>query len=119
MKLGAIYRVSDNRCLVPRVWRAASSLDRMRGLLRRPALLIGEGLLIDSCNMVHTIGMGYALDLVFLDVTGHVRKIVEDIRPMRFAGALNAKTTLELPAGVLTLLNIRLGEQLRWQEIAK
>lgn len=115
MKIGAIYRVSDNQCLVPRVWRAVSSFDRMRGLLGRPALLMGEGLLIDSCNMIHTVGMGYALDLLFLNATGHVQKIIENIQPMRFAGAITAKTTLELPAGVLTLLNIHLGEQLRWQ----
>ena len=115
MKLGALYRVSDNRCLVPRVWKTVSAFERMRGLLGRPPLSSGEGLLIESCNMVHTIGMGYALDLVFLNATGHVQKVVKDLKPLRFAGSLRAKLSLELPAGTLSNLELRLGEQLIWQ----
>lgn len=115
MKLGALYRVSDNRCLVPSVWRAVSTLERMRGLLGRPPLSSGEGLLIESCNMVHTIGMGYELDLVFLNATGHVQKVVQELKPLRFAGAFSANSSLELPAGTLGTLELRLGEQLIWQ----
>jgi uncharacterized membrane protein (UPF0127 family) len=87
----------------------------MRGLLGRPALVSGEGLLINACNMVHTIGMHYALDLVFLDATGHVLKLVQHVKPLRCAGAFTAKSTLELPAGSLTTLEIHLGEQLTWR----
>jgi uncharacterized membrane protein (UPF0127 family) len=118
LKLGAVYREADNRCLVPRVWKAASAIERMRGLLGRPPLLADEGLLIDACNMVHTVGMRYALDLVFLNATGHVQKLVHNVKPLRCAGALAAKSTLELPAGSLTLLNLRMGEQLIWRTVA-
>ena len=115
MKLGAVYRESNQSCLVPRVWKAASALERMRGLLGRPPLASGEGLLIDACNMVHTIGMRYALDLVFLDATGHVRKLVHHVKPLRCAGAFSANKTLELPAGSLATLRLNLGEQLTWR----
>jgi len=117
LKLGAVYRESDNRCLVPRVWKAASTIARMRGLLGRPPLRSGEGLLINACNMVHTVGMHYALDLVFLDATGHIRKLVCNVKPLRCAGAFTAKTTLELPAGSLATLGLSLGEQLTWRTV--
>ena len=115
MKLGAVYRESDNRCLVPQVWKAVSAIDRMRGLLWRPALKPGEGLMINTCNLVHTVGMHYALDLVFLDATGHIKKLVWDLKPLRCAGAFAATTTLELPAGTLRTLNLGLSEQLTWR----
>ncbi len=115
MKLGAVYRESDNRCLVQRVWKATSAIERMCGLLGRPPLLAGEGLLITACNMVHTVGMRYALDLIFLDATGHVQKLVPHVKPLRCAGALAAKSTLELPAGSLISLNLSKGEQLIWR----
>lgn len=118
MKIGAIYRESNNRCLVPRVWKAANTIERMRGLLGRPPLAPGEGLLIDACNMVHTVGMRCALDLVFLDATGHVRKLVSNLKPLRCAWAFTAKKTLELPAGSLITLGLNLGEQLTWRTVA-
>lgn len=115
MKLGAVYRVSDNRCLVARVWKATNALERMRGLLGRSPLTTDEGLLIDACNLVHTIGMRYALDLVFLDNAGQVRKLVHNLKPLRCAGAFTAKKTLELPAGSLATLGLTVGEQLTWR----
>ena len=117
MKLGAIYRESDNLCLVPRVWNAVGAIDRMRGLLGRPALKSGEGLMINACNLVHTVGMRYALDLVFLDATGHIKKLVWDVKPLRFAGAFTATTTLELPPGTLSALNLSLTERLTWRRL--
>lgn len=117
MKLGAVYREPGNRCLVPRVWKATNAFERMRGLLGRAPLAPGEGLLIDACSMVHTIGMRYALDLIFLDATGHVQKLVHNVKPLRCAGAFTAKATLELPAGSLATLRLHLGEQLTWRTV--
>ena len=83
MKLGAIYRRGE--CLVPRVWRAVSLWETTRGLLGRPALQSDEGMLIHDCRLVHTVGMRYALDLVFLDRAGKVRKLVSKVAPLRMA----------------------------------
>ena len=116
MKLGAIYRETANLCVLPRVWKAANAYERMRGLLGRPPLVNGEGLLIDRCRMVHTMGMHYALDLIFLDAGGHIKKMVTNLPPLRLAGAFSAQSTLELPAGALSTLGLYLGEPLSWRE---
>jgi uncharacterized membrane protein (UPF0127 family) len=117
VKLGAIYREKTNLCVLPRVWKAANVYERTRGLLGRPPLATGEGLLIDRCRMVHTMGMHYALDLVFLDADGHIRKMVANLLPLRLAGAYSAQSTLELPAGALAGLGLHLGEPLIWREV--
>lgn len=67
--------------------------------------------------MVHTVGMGYALDLIFLNSTGRVQKLAYGVKPFRFAGAWGARSTLELPAETLAFLKLKVGDQLTWQEV--
>ena len=48
--------------------RADSVAARLRGLLGRDGLPAGTGLWIRPCNAVHTLGMRFAIDIVFLVV---------------------------------------------------
>jgi len=118
VKLGAVYEEGAGRCLVPKVWRAASAWEKMRGLLGRPPLADGEGLLIESCAMVHTFGMHYRLDLAFLDAQGRVCKLVAGLPPARCTGSLGAGATLELAPGALDQLRLKVGDRLCWKEAA-
>lgn len=115
MKTGALYL--GERCLLPRVWRTTTTLDRMRGLLGRPPLREGEGLLIGPCGSVHTIGMRYGLDLVFLDHGWRICKLVHGLPPVRFAMSLRADQTLEMAAGVLAPMALKKGDILSWREV--
>jgi uncharacterized membrane protein (UPF0127 family) len=78
---------------------ADTPLARMRGLLARAPLQSGEGMLIRPCNMVHTIGMGYPIDVVFLRRDGTVLKVSAAVPPLRMRGHWRAHCVLELPAG--------------------
>ena len=114
MKIGAIYRRDE--CLIPRVWRAVSAWERTRGLLGRVQLQAGEGMLIQDCRLVHTIGMRYALDLAFLDREGQTKKLLSTVRPTRLAGSWSAHHTLELAPGTLTAIKLQQGDVLTWRE---
>ena len=116
MKTGSIFSADRGICLVPAVRFAQTAWERGRGLLAFPPLQSGEGLLITACGSVHTLGMRYALDLVYLDRAGRVKKMVYGLKPARFSGALGAVSTLELPAGSLIDLQIALNEKLIWKE---
>ena len=102
--------------LLARVWRAASAWERARGLLGRPRLAADEALLIERCSSVHTFGMRYAIDLAFLDRDGKVLRVVERVRPLRFAARFGARTTLEMAPGAAAALGLRPGDRLRWSE---
>ena len=79
---------------------AASSWRRMRGLLGRPTLARGRGLLIAPCQGVHTLGMTYPIDVVHLDPNGVVRKVLHAVRPWRLGPLVwRSRFVLELPAG--------------------
>jgi len=114
---GALHR-ETGECLLPRVWRTTNALDRMRGLLGRPSLQSGEGLLIDRCAAVHTFGMRYRIDVAFLDARGVVRKLVPHLAPRRMAGCRGARMTLEMSAGSIQRLGLREGLSLQWHEAA-
>ena len=58
-----------------RVAVASGWWSRLRGFLGRPKPHEGEGILLVSCNMVHTFGMTFPLDILFLSAEGRVLDI--------------------------------------------
>lgn len=58
----------------------------------------GPGLLIPRCRSVHTFGMRFALDLVFLDGAGRPLAAHAAVPPRRLVGCRGAAAVLELPA---------------------
>ncbi len=89
---------------------------RLRGLLGRPPLKQGEGLLISPCRSVHMYGMKFGLDVVFLSRDGRVVGLYEALAPNRLTrwhrDALHA---LEVPSGTIARSGTRLGDRLAWQ----
>jgi uncharacterized membrane protein (UPF0127 family) len=73
---------------------------RLRGLLGLSAddFGNGSGLWITPCHGVHTLGMGFPIDVVYLDRSLHVIHVQRDLRPWRFAPVrMEAASVLELP----------------------
>lgn len=93
-------RIADSRGThLIEVMVASTTLERMRGLLGRPPLRASEGMLLLSCRLVHTIGMGYPLDLVYLASDGRVLKVTAALAPYGMDGHWHARHILEMAAG--------------------
>ena len=67
----------------------------LAGLRRERA---GAGLLLPGCASVHTFGMRFDLDLVFLDEGGRPLATVLGVPPRRLASYRGAAAVLELPS---------------------
>jgi uncharacterized protein len=78
---------------------ASSGAKRSKGLLGRKGLAPGEGLWIVPCEAVHTFGMQFSLDLIYLDRKNRIRKIRKNVPPWRISACLTAHSVVELPAG--------------------
>lgn len=95
---------------------AGTSAERNRGLLGRDSLAPGEGLWIVPCESVHTFGMRFAIDLIYLDRKHRIRKIRHNVKPWRLSACLVAHSVLELPAGSVRLTESQKGDVLELKE---
>lgn len=84
-----------------RLQTAFDSASRRTGLLAQSSWPPGSALIIAPCQAVHTVGMRFAIDVLFVDRGGRVVKVRERVRPWRMAAALTAFAAIELPAGAL------------------
>lgn len=116
MLLGKVVDVVNDYCVVESVSKAANAWERARGLIARPVLKAEQGFWLEPCPSVHTLGMRYSLDIVFMDEAGWVKKIVFNLKPLRVASSLQSFSTLELFAGQAQVLGIKQGMRLKWKE---
>jgi uncharacterized membrane protein (UPF0127 family) len=90
---------------------AMTSAERRKGLLGRDAMAPRSALVITRCAAVHTFWMRFPIDVAFVDSSGIVKKVVEDLGPWRMAGALFASSVIEFPAGTLKDGALRVGDR--------
>jgi uncharacterized membrane protein (UPF0127 family) len=72
---------------------------RFLGLSLLDRRAAGPGLLLPGCRGVHTFGMRFPLDLIFLDLEWRPVSLRRGIPPRRFAFDRRAESVLELPSG--------------------
>jgi uncharacterized membrane protein (UPF0127 family) len=77
---------------------AASPLARLLGLTGLAPPPPGVGLLFPRCRSVHTFGMRFALDLVWLDGAGAVVRVDRGVPPRRVRWCRGARSVVELGA---------------------
>jgi uncharacterized protein len=91
-------RVERTRLLGFEVPVATSLLSRLLGLALLARERAGAGLLIPRCRSVHTFGMRFSLELVFLDGDGRVVGLRRGVPPRRVIRCGGAEAVLELPS---------------------
>jgi hypothetical protein len=81
------------------VVQARTHKSRRRGLSRLDTLASDHALHIPQCPAVHTFGMRFALDLIWLRKDGSVVRIDRDVGPRRMRFCPRAKSVVETVAG--------------------
>lgn len=84
-----------------RVHAAFDSAARRTGMLGRDTWPDDEALVIAPCQAVHTVGMRYAIDVLFVRRDGTIEKVQPTVRPWRMTGAWRAFAVIEMAAGAL------------------
>jgi uncharacterized membrane protein (UPF0127 family) len=77
---------------------AADHRARLLGLAGLGSLPAGTGLLFPRTRSIHTCGMRFALDLLWLDGDGRVVRVDRAVPPWRVRGCRAARSVVELPA---------------------
>ncbi|HEY7615869.1 MAG TPA: DUF192 domain-containing protein [Terriglobales bacterium] len=88
---------------------------RLKGLMGTDAenFPAGRGLWIVPCHGVHTLGMRFPIDVLYLNGEKVVVHLEENLRPWRVASVrFDAATVLELPPTTVQQTRTALGDQI-------
>jgi hypothetical protein len=103
-----LEKAGEKELIVSEIIEAASFFSRLSGLITRKKLKDSEGFLIENCSSIHTIGMRYSIDVVFLDRENCVLKIYYGIKPFRVTPFIkNAFYALETIAGTIKKTSLK------------
>jgi len=93
-------RTATGRCVARHVRMACTFQERYVGLLQQSVITEGDGLLLIPGGSIHTLGMRFTIDVVFLTSQLRILGIAERVRPWRIRVApKGTKRVLELAAG--------------------
>lgn len=96
---------------------AKSLLDRLRGLIGRPSPGAASGLIIERCRKIHTIGMSYPIDVIYIDAGGVVVHVADNVPSGRYivpapSRRIGARHVLEMGAGEAARMKLSTGMRL-------
>jgi len=112
---GQAFNLTRQAFLATSLSVADTHWTRLRGLLGRASddFRNGAGLWIVPCHGVHTLGMGFPIDVVYLDRNSNVVHVESDLRPWRFAPVrMQASSVLELPCHTVAKTDTNIGDKI-------
>ena len=86
-------------------------------MLKHDSLPEGEGLWIVPCEGVHTFGMKFAIDVIYLSKKRVVLKTRKNMVKRRISLCLRAHSVLEVPVGVIDDTRTEPGDQLEFEKL--
>jgi len=108
-----IINVTKGINLEPKVAVASNVLARSTGLLGTAKPDPQKALYLVPCKAVHTFGMKYPLDVVFLDIQGRVVKLFQNLAPNKMTSLVPAANcVLELPPNTIAATQLETGDEL-------
>ncbi len=112
--LSAVNKTRD-RVLGDAIREADAFLLRARGLLRADGLPEGEGLWICPCRSIHSFGMRFEFDALFLDAKWRVVGVYSRFHRNRISRIFwSARGVLELPAGRIESTGTEVGDEIEF-----
>ena len=112
---GRVFNKTRETYLATRLAVADTHWSRLRGLigLRPNDFCNGCGLWIVPCHGVHTLGMGFPIDVIYLDGRQNVIHVQNGLRPWRFAPVrMRADSVLELPCRTAAETGTAVGDKI-------
>jgi uncharacterized membrane protein (UPF0127 family) len=112
---GQAFNQTRRAYLATQLACADTHWTRLRGLLgtSRSDFRNGCGLWIVPCRGVHTLGMRFPIDVVYLDRSRTVVHIEAGLRPWRFAPVrMQAASVLELPCQTIEETGTAVGDKI-------
>lgn len=89
---------------------ASTFTDRLLGVHKRPRIGPTDALIIRPCKAIHTMGLEYPIDVMFLDRRGIILKL-ERVLPGNVSFCLWGRVAVEMCSGTVNRLGLTTGQQ--------
>lgn len=110
-----LVNLSNETVVASNVNEAFTFFKRLKGLMFTDKLCSGSGLHIKPCQSVHTYFMKYAIDILYVNASGVVVAIDEDLQPGKIGRRCKeAVAVVELPVGVVKATKTEVGNELKF-----
>ncbi len=110
---GKIVNTTRQTIIAKHIIVAASTAERMRGLLDRESINPQEALIITNCKSIHMFFMKFAIDVIFVDKAHKVVGLCPNIKPFELSPIFwQASQAIELPTGTIAQTSTHLNDQL-------
>ena len=111
-----VRNITRDKILGDGVRGACSPFSRMKGLLGVEVLSPGDGLWICPCNSIHSLGMAFEFDALFLDGGMRVVALYRRFRRNRLSRIYwDARGVLELPEGTIERTGTEVGDEIEFR----
>lgn len=108
-----VYNQTRECFLGMRVAPADTTFSRLKGLIGKLKLEPDQGLWVVPSSGIHTLGVLFPLDLIYLDENHRVIHVIEYFRTFRIAPLRRqAASVLELPVHTIYYSQTQVGDQL-------
>jgi uncharacterized membrane protein (UPF0127 family) len=108
-----IMNLDKKTCLATKIQKADTPFTRSRGLLGQKCINENEAMWIVPCKGVHTIGLRFAIDVIFLDKGNRVIYMIPHMKKNRISPVKpRAQSVLELSPGTIHATGTEIGDQL-------
>ena len=115
-----IENVTKEVILAENAESADTFISRQKGLLGRKEFQRGEAMVIEPCTGIHTLGMKFSIDVLFLDGTGRVIGMRKGVTPYHFTPFFwRAERAVELPVSTIDDSRTDIGDLIRIEEISR
>ena len=107
-----VINLTKQTWLATKVRKADNFFTRLVGLLKRTNLGPEEALWLMPSRGIHTIGMKFPIDVVFLNKSHNVVGLMSGLAPYRVSAVhFNGYSVLELPNGTIKKSRTEIGDQ--------
>ena len=106
--------LKNNQIICNNVYLANNPIKRLIGLLGKKEFCESDGVLLCPCSQIHSFGMQFSFDAIYLDSEYKIIALYENIKKNRILPYKHsAKNVLELPLGTIKNKKLEPGDELK------
>lgn len=114
--MNTLINLETNTILLENLQIADNFIKRSVGFMGRKHPEVEEGIIITPCSWIHTCFMKFDIDVIFLDNSWRVIRIVKGLKPFKIDQRVrNSIYVIEIPTNFGVADKIRINDQLKIQ----